>query len=133
MPTSPRRITYRGRTQSLAAWAAEQHVPKGTLAMRIRRLGVTRALETSPIRGTIESLRSGVILDEVAVELGVCRERARQIERQALHKLLIAQRMVDALGLEVAWPVLTSLSGQTLAKWQRAWNVLVSEAYRRAA
>lgn len=110
------RLTWQGREQTLDEWSAETGIPAQTLYTRYRD-GKTmdEVFSSTPLpkagRGEawtdidkpwredkyaqklVEEHPYGMTLDEIGRELGVSRERVRQIENEALRKLRFVLRL----------------------------------------
>lgn len=87
-----RPITFKGRTQTLAAWGEELGLSVQTLSWRIKRWGVERALVpgkqrfhklTEAQRQEIRALRGKVTQVELAKRFGVAPSRICDVQRVA--------------------------------------------------
>jgi hypothetical protein len=63
-------------------------------------------------------------LEAIGAELGVTRERARQIARDALIKCRIGFALEEKLGPKQAAPILEGLRGQPLNRFKEAYREL---------
>ncbi len=129
--TDPIMIRYKGRLQSITAWARELDICQATLNRRIDKHGTAKAMrmpapkprqrrKTQSCKNLGGLVPDGATLDVIAAEIGVSRERARQITDIAIAKLRVGHRLIELLGRERADNALKRLEGATIGRCQKA-------------
>lgn len=144
MTARARVITFRGKTATLTEWASDTGISKPALINRIRKHGVDRAISGARRRKPqvddmlIDDVTSyeddvrcrlivrhfvgGMTLDQVGMVMAVCRERIRQIEEEALEKLRLGLRIIDAVGEMRAELILRRLRGRGPRHYRQAMH-----------
>ena len=128
-------ITAHGQSGTLDQWCARLGVSRRTIRSRIDVYGADRALRMTKYgRSTVQFEHSiddvtpyeedeecqrivrdnpdGATLEIIGATMGVCRERIRQIEEEALEKLRLGLRIIEAVGEMRAELILRRLRGR---------------------